>query len=194
MLGFLPQRVGCLSVSCAQIGKHTHAHAHAHTNTQWHTYMLECTHERIHAYVSACRGMQVLTLTPLRVLFPVQQKKHADTHGLRDTDSQKHTRRRVTHTTLTETPSIAFHCLFGVFISKLSVCIHSFTHSGCPWRLPFVKNTLNHTVAKPLSCTNTHSRFHSAKCCTLESPLSFPLQHRGSVARKLKMKLASVCT
>lgn len=90
MLGFLPQRVGCLSVSCAQIGKQTHAHAHAHTNTQWHTYMLECTHERIHAYVSACRGMQVPTLTPLRVLFPVQQKKYADAHTHTDLETLTH--------------------------------------------------------------------------------------------------------
>lgn len=158
MLGFLPQRVGCLSVSCAQIGKHTHAHAHAHTNTQWHTYMLECTHERIHAYVSACRGMQVLTLTPLRVLFPVQQKKirrRTYAHGLRDTDSQKHTRRRVTHTTLTETPSIAFHCLFGVCVSLFLNYSYAYTEF----------HTLRVSLETPLC--QKHSQPHSCKTAKL---------------------------
>ncbi len=88
MLGFLPQRAGCLTVSWAQalidthIHKHRpHTHTYKHTHTHTNTYMHECTHECIHAHVGACTGVQVRMFIPLRALLPVQQANtHTHTH------------------------------------------------------------------------------------------------------------------
>lgn len=193
MLGFLPQRVGCLTLSCA----HTHTHIYQHRQAQI---------PNIHICMIAHMNVDVCTCTGWCMHRPAGTDiLPSDSFTSGSTSKYTHAR-RIRHKLTNVCTKLTYTYMMihtNIFYRQLSVYVclyfcththrHAFAHSGCPWRLPFVKNTLNHNVAKPLTCTNTHSDSHTVENCVLESPRSFPLQHRGSVAHKLKLKFTSVC-
>lgn len=145
----------------------TRTHTYTNTGARTHAYTHDCTHTvsvsmHMLMHAATCRyGHQALWERCFRF-----EQANVGAHWIKLKQTHSYSLYPQTH--------ICRHAQMNkwfFYINMLvGVCVclyfsgyntythtHTFTLSGCPWRLPFVKNTLNHKVAKPPTCTNTHS-------------------------------------